>query len=193
MLVYPLLSYQYRMQELDRCPSARNAYTFVLGWYRMGRHQQLQCWSTQLWKKVGINVDWSSFKIESFILKRFKILSNDIWYIKIKPVWNQIILEFLFFQTVFIFSIKVLKYLPVWMYATVFYYICVRIYSRVKKKRWMVSLKLCFGWFFLNDYRYILLFFIFITPTLEKNKQKQTKENNNNNNVQKNNQSIIIR
>lgn len=43
MLEHPLSSYRYRMQELDRCPSARNAYTFVFGWYRMGRHQQLQC------------------------------------------------------------------------------------------------------------------------------------------------------
>lgn len=35
-----------------------------------------------------------------------------------------------------------------------------------------------------------MLFFIFITPTLEENKQKQTKENNNNNNVQKTQQPI---
>lgn len=82
--------------------------------------------------------------------------------------------------------------MPVWMYATVFYYICVRIYSRVKKETMNVFSKTLFWFgFFLNDYRYILLFFIFITPTLEENKQKQTKENNNN--VQKNNQSIIKR
>lgn len=82
------------------------------------------------------------------------------------------------------------------MYATVFYYICIRIYSRVKKETMNVFSKTLF-WFgvFLNDYRYILLFFIFITPTLEENKQKQTKENNNNNNVQKkqpiNNKKIV--
>lgn len=35
-----------------------------------------------------------------------------------------------------------------------------------------------------------MLFFIFITRTLEENKQKQTKENNNNNNVQKKQQPI---
>lgn len=33
-----------------------------------------------------------------------------------------------------VFSIKVSEYLPVWMYATVFYYICVRIYLRVEKE-----------------------------------------------------------
>lgn len=96
----------------------------------------------------------------------------------------------------FIFSIKVLKYLPVWMYATVFYYICVRIYLRVKKEKTMNVFSKTLFWFgFLkkNNYKYILLFFIFITRTLEENKQKQTKENNNNNNVQKNNQSIIKR
>lgn len=96
----------------------------------------------------------------------------------------------------FIFSIKVLKYLPVWMYATVFYYICVRIYLRVKKEKTMNVFSKTLFWFgFLkkNNYKYILLFFIFITRTFEENKQKQTKENNNNNNVQKNNQSIIKR
>lgn len=96
----------------------------------------------------------------------------------------------------FIFSIKVLKYLPVWMYATVFYYICVRIYLRVQKEKTMNVFSKTLFWFgFLkkNNYKYILLFFIFITRTLEENKQKQTKENNNNNNVQKNNQSIIKR
>lgn len=33
-----------------------------------------------------------------------------------------------------VFSIKGSEYLPVWMYATVFYYICVRIYLRVEKE-----------------------------------------------------------
>lgn len=82
------------------------------------------------------------------------------------------------------------------MYATVFYYICVRIYLRVKKEKTMNVFSKTLFWFgFLkkNNYKYILLFFIFITRTLEENKQKQTKENNNNNNVQKNNQSIIKR
>lgn len=75
-------------------------------------------------------------KLKTVQFKKFsKILSNDVVHYILKSSTFETKLpsnSYIFKKCVF--SIKVSEYLPVWMYATVFYYICVRIYLRVQKE-----------------------------------------------------------